>query len=204
MKVTIENETEHLNTVKNETVTVVEPTLAKDDRIFLLAIPDFLYKTLRANKISLRNIVSDSCGCNTVIKDKLRETFTNRDFSMLVAAQEILKETLKNTDGTLETEIDYSTYENTYNSDKSQDVIELSEILSNNNEINMSTTDNVTNRQDFTIEVCENIVFIILKSGFTNYILKNQLSFKNVFMEIMIEELFKYFGERRVINNWIF
>ena len=116
MKVTIENETEHLNTVKNETV--AEPTLAKDDRIFLLAIPDFLYKTLRANKISLRNIVSDSCGCNTVIIDKLRETFTNRDFSMLVAAQEILKETLKNTDGTLETEIDYSTYENTYNSDK--------------------------------------------------------------------------------------
>ena len=89
-------------------------------------------------------------------------------------------------------------------SDKSKDVIELTEILSNNNEINMSTTDNVTNRQDFAIEVCENSVFIILKSGFTNYILKNELSYKNVFMEILIEELFKYFGERRVINKWKF
>ena len=89
-------------------------------------------------------------------------------------------------------------------SDKSKDVIELTEILSNNNEINMSTTDNVTNRQDFAIEVCENTVFIILKSGFTNYILKNELSYKNVFMEILIEELFKYFGERRVINKWKF
>ena len=68
----------------------------------------------------------------------------------------------------------------------------------------MSTTDNVTNRQDFAIEVCENTVFIILKSGFTNYILKNELSYKNVFMEILIEELFKYFGERRVINKWKF
>ena len=199
MKVTINNETEHLKPDTSE-----REELVKDDRIFLFAIPDFLYKTLRANKLTLSNIVSESGGFSTNILKKLRETFTNRDFSMLVAGQELLNEVLKNSDGTLENDIYYDVYDNTYNSDKSKDVIELTEILSNNNEINMSTTDNVTNRQDFTIEVCENIVFIILKSGFTNYILKNELSYKNVFMEILIEELFKYFGERRVINKWKF
>ena len=199
MKVTINNETEHLNPDTSE-----REELVKDDRIFLFAIPDFLYKTLRANKLTLSNIVSESGGFSTNILKKLRETFTNRDFSMLVAGQELLNEVLKNSDGTLENDIYYDVYDNTYNSDKSKDVIELTEILSNNNEINMSTTDNVTNRQDFAIEVCENTVFIILKSGFTNYILKNELSYKNVFMEILIEELFKYFGERRVINKWKF
>ena len=199
MKVTINNETEHLKPDTSE-----REELVKDDRIFLFAIPDFLYKTLRANKLTLSNIVSESGGFSTNILKKLRETFTNRDFSMLVAGQELLNEVLKNSDGTLENDIYYDVFDNTYNSDKSKDVIELTEILSNNNEINMSTTDNVTNRQDFAIEVCENSVFIILKSGFTNYILKNELSYKNVFMEILIEELFKYFGERRVINKWKF
>lgn len=199
MKVTINNETEHLACDTSE-----REELVKDDRIFLFAIPDFLYKTLRANKLTLSNIVSESGGFSTMIQKKFRETFTNRDFSMLVAGQELLNEALKNTDGTVECDVFYDIYDNTYNSDKTKDVIELTEILSNNNEINMSTTDNVTNRQDFAIEVCENSVFIILKSGFTNYILKNELSYKNVFMEILIEELFKYFGERRVINIWKF
>jgi hypothetical protein len=163
----------------------------QNDGIEIVFIPDYVYKMLNYKNIELS--IKDLNHAYDFLKDDINK----QDIKDFLVCNRLLHENLTNC-------LNSVYLENiTYNKQDEQDIINL---FSNSDitNINMST-DNNRDKGIWSLVPKDDFVFIVIHSGFTNYILHNNLvNFKRLFFKELIDYVYRYYGESKLVNSYFF
>lgn len=184
--------------------------------ISVVLIPDYLAKTLPAVGITFEQLDKTTSFGDTNSFNFLNKMFTERvskaDIKDLLVANYLLRDMIMpNIDGDsyndrgvfryIVNELRYAA--ELYSIYPFQDFI----FTYSNADVDINTiivSEDDIHKQVFEFRVTDNTVFVILHSGFTNFLVHNSIDFKQYFLSKLMDCTFNAFGEESVYQTTFF
>jgi len=168
----------------------------------MIYIPDYIVKTLELYDFSLEKlydiIANETIVKDDVVIDKLLTMLTKSDIGVLVQLNKRMNKFLKITNGRVALGSLMDTFFSfDYNYLKDNEILELF----NSKKINLLMSNE--NNDSYTFKTIGNTIFVVVHTGFTDFIIYNDLLVKNKYVQDLLDYMINVFGED-VVKEEIF